>query len=202
MPYIRQIKGHATEARREKLDPLITKIVSKMVGAKNGDIYNALTSGTYIFHDEWAMLFIKRQGKVRYYNFNDDCGVAICAIWEMMRRLNFHVETFRSRTPAASGMEMTTDEHGLRSSIAELVSLFDADRGEAVGEFNYSLSEITLALINAEKISKENAVRALYEAAHTFYEGGPAQYEDASITDPEKGDTKGYLTYNKLHPQQ
>lgn len=202
MPYIRQIKGHATEARREKLDPLITEIVSKMISAKNGDVYNALTSGAYIFYDEWAMLFIKRQGKIRYYNFNDECGVAICAIWEMMRRLNFHVETFDSRTRAPVGSGITTDEHGLRNSIAELVSLFDADRGEAVGEFNYSLSEITLALINAEKISKENAVRSLYEAAHTFYKGGPGEYEDASITDPEKGDTKGYLTYNKQHPQQ
>ncbi len=138
-----------------------------------------------------------RQGKIRYYNFNDEDGVVISAIFELMRRLNFYNETFPHWETIAKSEEVAKTI--LRKHAQSLVVLFDNDRGEAVGEFNYSLSEIALGLINANKLHKEDAVKDMYAAVHCFYEQDPARYEDASITDIEKGDTNGYLNYNKQH---
>lgn len=189
MPYIRQVKEHPTEARRQKLDPHIKTITDAII-ASGSETKDALAAYIHIFSEEWAALFTKRQGKVRYYNFNDQGGVIICAMWEMMRRMHIHADIL-----AASSLNAIDRNIPNKEFITNTVALFDVDRGEAVGEFNYTISEITLGLINKGALTKEDAVNALYRGGHTFYDGQPGAYEDASIIDPEKGDTNGYLTY-------
>lgn len=202
MPYIRQIDGHATEARRQKLDPVITKIVDELLSQNDVDVNAALFEFTILVCEEWSKPFTARQGKIRYYNFNDIDGVVISAIFEMMRRLNFYNQTF----PHWSSLIIKDSEKKrarmprMRELAQSLTALFDTDRGEAAGECNYSLSEIALGLINANKLSTNEVVQDMYAGVQYYYNQEPATYEDASITDPEKGDTKGYTEYLKKHP--
>jgi hypothetical protein len=206
MPYIRDIKDHPTEDRRRKLDPHITRIIDRLLALElTGTMQQCFFDCAYVSFYAWTARFNALQGgKIRYYNFNDQGGVVISAVWEMMRRMKVTVAlqgNWKQFDQKEGGCKRVRRE-ALEVLLYKLMQNFDEDRGEAVGEFNYSLSEIALALINSKKLEEKEAIRILYAAGFKFYGEPTAAYEEESIINPEKGDTAGYAIYTSPRPKK
>lgn len=205
MPYIRQIDEHPTEARRAKLDPHITATVAEILALElTGSMRQCFFDTAYLFFSCWSEIVRGREGKTRYYDFNDVDGVAASVIWEMERRTNTTVTRFPTWKvfEQKDGERRRARRARLSAILRTLLGHLDHDRAQAVGEANYSLSEITLALVNAGKLSEQHAIQIIYAAGRCFYGTAVADYEDASILDPEKGDTRGYREYHRRHPEK
>lgn len=207
MPYIRNIHGDPREDRRRKLDPSITKIVDALIVLEQtGSIRQCFFDFVRCFFKTTEARASFLQGKVRYYNYCDNGGTALNVILEMERRTKTKVLTFWSakKFDQAEGGKKAYRHVKLAPLVTEIIGKTDRDRGEAVGEWNYIVSEIGMALVNCDKLDPETAIRIIYAAYRFVYNDpdGAAGYEDESITNPEKGDIKGYLRYTELHPEK
>ncbi len=199
MPYI-------TNEVRDKFDREIEKLATHLVDT----IKKKPGIGKYVFFCFLTVLFKELDDRIvlyeeamRYRHFNHLHGAFDCAGKELWRRWGDHKNIrpkFLNWKNTQRMTERAVNDADIRVMcmlVLDIVTRYETNMDQCVGEVNYTISEVANMLANTGRASHQDLVNMVFCAANYIYFTRTGPYEDAAIK--KNGDTAGFQLFVEAH---